>query len=67
MRIAVLVQNLNKVSPWILVLPPWGRIYHWQSRDIEQQIKISWSTFFDIPSLKEFVPVIEFDEFLKSE
>ncbi|GFN98351.1 GDP-fucose protein o-fucosyltransferase 2 [Plakobranchus ocellatus] len=65
MRIAVLVQNLNKDGPWILVLPPWSRLYHWRSRDVGSQERIPWSTFFDLTSLTEFVPVIEFHEFLE--
>ncbi|KAL8561615.1 hypothetical protein ACOMHN_001347 [Nucella lapillus] len=64
MRVANLVRNLNKEAPWILVLPPWGRLYHWKSRHIDQ-IGIPWSLFFDLPSLRRFVPVIEFEEFLK--
>lgn len=64
MRVANLVKELNKEEPWVLVLPPWGRLYHWKSPDLEQ-IKIPWSTFFDLPSLREHVPVIEFEEYLK--
>ena len=48
----------------MLVLPPWGRLYQWKSPDLEQT-KIPWSTFFDLPSLREHIPVIEFDEYLK--
>lgn len=64
MRVTNLVKELNKEEPWVLVLPPWGRLYHWKSPDLEQ-IKIPWSTFFDLPSLREHVPVIEFEEYLK--
>lgn len=64
MRVANLVKSLNDDEPWVLVLPPWGRLYHWQSRHIDQ-IKIPWSLFFDLDSLRRFIPVIEFDEFLK--
>ncbi|CAL1548035.1 unnamed protein product [Lymnaea stagnalis] len=65
MRIAVLVQNLNDAAPWILVLPPWSRLYHWKSQDVGSQDMIPWSTFFDLPSLRKFVPVMEFEDFLK--
>ncbi|XP_055876927.1 GDP-fucose protein O-fucosyltransferase 2-like [Biomphalaria glabrata] len=65
MRIAILARNLNVDSPWILVLPPWSRLYHWKSRDLGSQERISWSAFFDLHSLRRFVPVMEFDEFLK--
>lgn len=64
MRIANLGRSLNEDSPWILVLPPWGRIYHWKSKQLDQ-IQIPWSLFFDLESLRIFVPVIEFEEFLK--
>nr|KAG5713730.1 hypothetical protein BaRGS_024357 [Batillaria attramentaria] len=64
MRIANLVRNLNEDAPWILVLPPWGRLYHWKSQHLHQ-IGIPWSTFFDLASLRKFVPVIEFEELLQ--
>ncbi|KAK7089096.1 GDP-fucose protein O-fucosyltransferase 2-like [Littorina saxatilis] len=64
MRVANLVRNLNEDAPWILVLPPWGGLYHWKSRHLDQT-RIPWSTFFDLPSLRRFVPVIEFKELLK--
>ncbi|PVD37980.1 hypothetical protein C0Q70_00582 [Pomacea canaliculata] len=64
MRIANLVRNLNDHAPWILVLPPWGRLYHWKSRHLEQ-VRLPWSLFFDLSSLRKFVPVLEFEEFLK--
>ena len=63
-RIANLVHFLNELEPWILVLPPWGNLYHWQS-DVLQE-KLPWSHFFDVNSLKRHVPVIEFEEFLQS-
>ena len=40
------------------VLPPWGRLYHWQSRDLSKpQVRIPWSDFFDVSSIARFVPV----------
>lgn len=66
MRVANLVKFLNEDEPWILVLPPWGRLYHWQSTDIAPQTKIRWSNFFDINSLAMHVPVIEFEDYLKA-
>ncbi|GFR71850.1 GDP-fucose protein O-fucosyltransferase 2 [Elysia marginata] len=65
MRIAVLVRSLNEDGPWTLVLPPWSRLYHWRSRDVGPQERIPWSLFFDLDSLREFVPVMEFHEFLE--
>ncbi|GAB1607368.1 GDP-fucose protein O-fucosyltransferase 2-like [Argonauta hians] len=65
MRIANLAKSLNQVEPWVLVLPPWGNLYHWQTEDLEgRQIRIPWSLFFDVNSLSSHVPTIEFDEFL---
>lgn len=63
MRVANLVKFLNEVEPWVLVLPPWGRLYHWKSHDLDQ-IKIKWSTFFDLASLREHIPVMEFEDYL---
>ena len=65
MRVANLVKFLNEDSPWVLVLPPWSRLYHWQSQNIDPQMKIPWKTFFDIPSLRSHVPVIEFEEYIE--
>ncbi|XP_057883969.1 GDP-fucose protein O-fucosyltransferase 2 isoform X2 [Melospiza georgiana] len=62
-RIASLLKTLRKSENWALVLPPWGRLYHWQSADI-LQVRIAWSEFFDIPSLNKNIPVIEYEQFL---
>ncbi|XP_062972142.1 GDP-fucose protein O-fucosyltransferase 2 isoform X2 [Elgaria multicarinata webbii] len=62
-RVASLIKTLLKSEAWVLVLPPWGRLYHWQSRDIHQ-IRIPWFVFFDVPSLSENIPVIEYEQFL---
>ncbi|PIK37255.1 putative GDP-fucose protein O-fucosyltransferase 2-like [Apostichopus japonicus] len=64
MRIANLVKALNEVEPWILVLPPWGRLYHWKSRGLNQ-LKIPWSTFFEVLSLSYHIPVIEYEDYIK--
>lgn len=66
MRVAILVQKLNEKSQeeWMLVLPPWGPLYHWQSENLGPQLKLPWSTFFDIASLSKYVPVMEFTDFL---
>ncbi|XP_069692474.1 GDP-fucose protein O-fucosyltransferase 2 [Periplaneta americana] len=65
MRMARFVRKLKKVGDWHLVLPPWGRMYHWQSLDVGAQDRLPWSLFFDIPSLKRFAPVIEMHEFMR--
>ncbi len=62
-RIAHLVKVLNGVEPWVLILPPWGRLYHWRS-PVEQNA-VPWATFFDLPSLARHVPVMEFENFLQ--
>uniref|UniRef100_A0A8C0G3V8 GDP-fucose protein O-fucosyltransferase 2 n=1 Tax=Bubo bubo TaxID=30461 RepID=A0A8C0G3V8_BUBBB len=62
-RIASLLKTLLKNENWVLVLPPWGRLYHWQSPDI-LQVRIPWASFFDLPSLPRNIPVIEYEQFL---
>eukprot|EP00074_Homo_sapiens_P111265 XP_024307826.1 GDP-fucose protein O-fucosyltransferase 2 isoform X1 [Homo sapiens] len=62
-RIASLLKTLLKTEEWVLVLPPWGRLYHWQSPDIHQ-VRIPWSEFFDLPSLNKNIPVIEYEQFI---
>lgn len=67
MRIATLAKKIrsNRLQEdWILVLPPWGPLYHWKSKTKQPQMKILWSEFFDLPSLSKYVPVIEFENFL---
>lgn len=67
MRMATLVKKLNEnsaVDKWILVLPPWGPLYHWKSKNIGFQTQIKWSTFFDTHSMAAYAPVIEFEDFL---
>lgn len=61
---ASLVKTLRKNGDdWVLVLPPWGRLYHWQSPNIHQ-IRIPWGEFFSLTSLQANVPVIEYEEFI---
>ncbi|KFO28080.1 GDP-fucose protein O-fucosyltransferase 2 [Fukomys damarensis] len=62
-RVASLLKTLLKSEEWALVLPPWGRLYHWQSPDIHQ-VRIPWSEFFDLPSLNRNIPVIEYEQFI---
>ncbi|KAM3607862.1 uncharacterized protein V6R79_015330 [Siganus canaliculatus] len=63
-RMASLVKTLRKDGDdWVLVLPPWGRLYHWQSSNIHQ-IRIPWGEFFSLTSLQANVPVIEYEEFI---
>uniref|UniRef100_A0A8D0PZA6 GDP-fucose protein O-fucosyltransferase 2 n=1 Tax=Sus scrofa TaxID=9823 RepID=A0A8D0PZA6_PIG len=62
-RVASLLKTLLKTEEWVLVLPPWGRLYHWQSPDIHQ-VRIPWADFFDLPSLNRNIPVIEYEQFI---
>jgi peptide-O-fucosyltransferase len=68
MRMANLMSKLRErtslESNWTLVLPPWGPLYHWFSYELPRT-KLPWSLFFDLTSLSRFVPVMEFDEFLR--
>lgn len=50
---------------WVLVLPPWPQLYHWQSTPRSRSTFLPWGKFFDLPSLNQFVPTIEFDDYLK--
>lgn len=59
-----MIKTLRKEGDdWVLVLPPWGRLYHWQSPDLHQ-IRIPWGEFFSLTSLQANVPVIEYEEFI---
>ncbi|KAL4609113.1 GDP-fucose protein O-fucosyltransferase 2 [Arapaima gigas] len=62
-RMVTLVKTLRQRGDWVLVLPPWGRLYHWQSPNIHQQ-RIPWGKFFSISSLQTNVPVLEYKEFI---
>ncbi|XP_059542675.1 GDP-fucose protein O-fucosyltransferase 2 [Myotis daubentonii] len=62
-RMASLLKILMKSEEWVMVLPPWGRLYHWQSPDIHQ-VRIPWSDFFDLESLNKNIPVMEYEDFI---
>ncbi|KAL6262215.1 hypothetical protein P5V15_007311 [Pogonomyrmex californicus] len=67
-RVAVFLKKLiekDKEFQWQLVLPPWGKLYHWQSKNIGSQERLPWSTFFDITSLQQYIPVIEMYKFME--
>ena len=65
MRAATLVRELRKTEDWVLVLPPWPHLHHWKTNYLQTNLK--WEKFFDLPSLNEYVPVIEFEDFLTKE
>lgn len=49
---------------YVLVLPPWGPLYHWERNGYRSELRQPWRKFFNIESLSKFVPVIEFEDFL---
>ncbi|CAI2348244.1 unnamed protein product [Caenorhabditis sp. 36 PRJEB53466] len=62
MRVANAVRSLRESGHnYVLVLPPWGRLQHWQ----RMQVALPWRLFFDVHSLNRFIPVIEFEDFLE--
>ncbi|KAL7078809.1 hypothetical protein ACQ4LE_002025 [Meloidogyne hapla] len=62
MRVANVVRLLReKGHLFTLVLPPWQGIWHWHN----PKLSIPWKELFDLQSLNKFIPVIEFDEFIK--
>ena len=70
MRIAVMVKKLNEESDrftYTLVLPPWGPLYHWQTRTLGEQSKIPGKQFFDVPSISRYVPALDFEDYVKRE
>ncbi|XP_057322650.1 GDP-fucose protein O-fucosyltransferase 2 [Microplitis mediator] len=66
-RVAVFIKSLIKHDhkyQWHLVLPPWNNLYHWRSRDVEQN-KLPWGLFFNVDSMKKYIPVMEMYEFIE--
>lgn len=55
--------NAEEGQQWVLVLPPWGNIYHWKSEI--QQRQLPWSKFFDLASLRRHIPVMELVDWMK--
>jgi len=63
LRVANLVKLLLEKQKWVLVLPPWRRLYHWRSS--VYQTGLPWETFFDLNNLNRYVPVIDFKDYIK--
>ncbi|CAG9789874.1 unnamed protein product [Diatraea saccharalis] len=63
MRFAIMLSDARKRGrvDWRLVLPPWHKLYHWRSSSAKSKPQ-PWSSFFNIDSLKSFVPVMELHE-----
>ncbi|XP_076268681.1 O-fucosyltransferase 2 isoform X2 [Rhynchophorus ferrugineus] len=68
-RMAVLMHKLNKsrdpaLNSFKLVLPTWSHLVHWSYSEVPEFLP--WSTFFDMPSLQKFAPVMELHEYFTS-
>ncbi|KAK4325593.1 hypothetical protein Pmani_003835 [Petrolisthes manimaculis] len=63
LRIANLVRKLNQFDNWVLVLPPWGNLYHW--RNVPRGTYFPWKAYFDMPSLNKWIQVMEFEDYVK--
>lgn len=63
LRVSNLVKLLLEKQKWILVLPPWRRLYHWRSQI--DQTGLPWETFFDLNNMNKYVPVIDFKDYVK--
>lgn len=50
---------------WVLVLPPWSQTFHWKHQNASASLPQPWSKFFDLESLRLFIQVIEFEDFLQ--
>ncbi|KAG4080160.1 hypothetical protein HA402_008231 [Bradysia odoriphaga] len=64
-RLAVFMRHLRQQSGFeraCLVLPPFRRLYHWKSQEIDQSL-VFWNHFFDLPSLKRYAPVLDIWEY----
>ena len=59
------LQEVEGREKWTLVLPPWGPLYHWQSRDLDRQVALPWAEFFHLDSLHRYIPVMEFTDWLE--
>ena len=60
----VTIMFYDLIYCFLKVLPPWGPLYHWQTREIGIQSRIPWKEFFDIKSISRYVKSIDFEDFL---
>ena len=66
-RAATLVKHMiDRGEDWILVLPPWRHLFHWKSRYLHQNA-LPWNHFFDLNNMNNYVPVMEFQDYMKLE
>ncbi|KAI1729319.1 GDP-fucose protein o-fucosyltransferase domain-containing protein [Ditylenchus destructor] len=54
------IQIRERGYNYVLVLPPWGGLRHWRT----PAYRIKWGELFYLKSLSQFVPVMEFEDFL---
>ncbi len=70
MRAATLLKTLRERTKedWTLVLPPWPLLPHWKIDGKKgHAVHKKWGLFFDLPSLNEYVPSIEFEDYIRRE
>ena len=48
------------------ILPPWGPLPHWKSKNVGAQSKVPWKLFFDVSSLHKYIPVMELEDYISS-
>ena len=56
---------LQEMHSFLKVLPPWGPLYHWQTRSLGDQSKIPWKQFFDVASISRYVPALDYEDYVK--
>lgn len=64
-RLAVFMKHLRQQFGFeraYLVLPPFRRLYHWKSQDIDQSL-VFWNHFFDLTSFKRYTHVLDIWEY----
>lgn len=71
-RLAVFIHEINqkrKYSNVYMVLPPFHRLYHWMITEDLGTYNLNmikyWSHFFDIPSLRRYVQVLDLHEYFR--
>lgn len=50
------------------MLPPWAHLPHWRSKSLAGlQNNIPWGKFFELDSMKTYIPVMELKDLIKGE
>lgn len=66
-RLAVFMNFLRQQAGYknaYLVVPPFRRLYHWKSQEIDQALMF-WNHFFDLQSLKRYTSVLDIWEYFE--